>query len=214
MATGDIFQLKDNQIHVGSPENIMNSYFFRQTSATGTAEDLAEAFVSDWMGSIKGIQANALEHRSIAVQNLFTVDDFHETVFDNGTVLGTYVGEMFPIHDAVTFRLVRTSRDIRNGYKRFAGIPETAAVGGVIGNPDYIAVLAVLADKLKGSVESEDTLMTWDHVVVKRIRVEPDEEHPNVRYRLPLTSGEADYSNPSDCLVNLFVRHQTSRGNS
>jgi len=213
VATGDIFQLKDLQARNGSGEVIMNSYFFRQTSATGTAQDLAEAFDGDWLTAIRGIQADAIQHRSIEVTNLFTVDDFGDVGFDDGARRGVYVGEMFPIFDSVTFRLVRTSRAVRNGYKRIAGIPETAAVSGIIGNPDYITALAVVSNLFKGSVESDDASMTWDHIVLKRNRTGAGTALDPYRYHLPTTLVGAIYSNPSACLVNLFITHQTSRGN-
>lgn len=213
MATGDIFQLKLNQQVVGKQENVLNVFFFRQTSSAGTAEGVVKAFEDTWQPSILAIQHERMRHVSIECVNLFTVDDFATMTYAANEKPGTQIGDMFPIHDAVTFRLVRTSRDIRNGYKRFGGIPENAAVDGTITNPDYILSVNALASLLEGSIEDEDDLMSFEHVVVKRVRSGAGTPADPYKYRLPITAAEAEFSNPSNVLVNLFIRHQVSRGN-
>lgn len=213
MATGDIFQLKLNQNVAGRQENLMNVFYFRQTSSVGTASSVIKAFEDTWQPTILAMQNEAIRHSSIEVVNLFTVDDFAVQTYAPNEKSGTSIGDMLPIHDAVTFRLVRTSRDIRNGYKRFSGLSEPVQQGGVITNPDFIVILNAMASAMEGSIEYDEDSSTFEHIVLKRVRSGAGTPEDPYKYRLPLTSAEAVYSNPSSVLVNLFVRHQVSRGN-
>lgn len=215
MATGDIYEVLARQSVVGGSEEFLNVFHFRQSSAEGSSADLANTIQTQLMPPILFIQSPKIQWLGLSTRNLFTVDDFTENTFDPGDVIGTSSsGDMLPVFNAVTFRLVRTNREIRNGFKRFVGIPESVQVDGLITDEGYIDNLNALSSALSEPINDVSLDGTYDLVVVKRI-LDPDPtpsgEKP--RYRLPTSSGEAVYSDPSRVLVNLFVRHQVSRGN-
>lgn len=211
MALGDIFQLKVYQDYAGRIKECLNVYFYRQIAAGGDAKDLIDAFMLLNDPDIRAFQCDIIRTSVVECLNLFNVTDFYTDDFTSEALVGAHSGECLPVHDTVTFRFLRTSRDIRHGYKRYSGITESAGANGIITAADIILELNTARANLLADLVGEGT-NAYEPVIVKRIRIEPDPpEFPRVRYRLPLTAEEAEYSRPTTASVNLYVTTQDTR---
>jgi len=215
VAVNDVFELKVFQDYNALPRECLNVYFFIQTSISGVADTLIDAFLADVDPLVRAWQGDGMKTSFLECRNLFNVTDFAaRDVSADNLIGGLTEAQMLPVHDVITFRLIRTSRDINNGYKRYSGIPETAQEGGLITNVDAISAFEDLAIALGGAIHA-GTLDadTFEQVIVKRVRSGEGTSEDPYTYRLPITSDEAVTSNPASILVNLFIRHQNSRKN-
>lgn len=210
MASGDIYLLSQFQSWSGEQNRVLNTYFYRQQSPEGDAADVIAAFQDSILPELLGIQTNNVRTTRFECFNLFNVTDFSNFAYAPSATdnTGLYVDQALPAHDAVTYRLVRTTREIRNGYKRFAGIPETANTSGNITDATYITALEALRIVLSEDIQASPVVGTYSLVVVKRIKYVEDGK---TKYRLPITQAEAEYSEPSQVLVSLQVRTQNTR---
>lgn len=212
MAQNDIYELIDFQNYGSSIDRIQNIHFFRQVTVAGNAEDVIDAFREDLIPDITGIQTGFIKHNRISCRNLFNVEDFASYIFDPASgfgQIGSSSEPTLPPHDVVTYRLVRTSGNIRNGYKRFTGIAESGTQGGIINDAQFIAVLETLRLALSQDIVVSVAGATFDPVVVKRIRTNPGVKP--AKYRLPNTQAEAEFSQFNNVLLSLEVRTQNTR---
>lgn len=200
---GDVYQLVDEQVQ--ESQRVLNAYFYRlDTPVIGNAAQfLAEAFIDEVLPKILDIQGDEVTHTAITVTNLFNESEAHtELISEAGTVAGA---DLLPTFNAVGFRLIGDNAAVRDGQKRFAGVPEGFQTNSVITNAPYIADLATLAIQLAAGLFiglDADALIP---VIVQRILVSPG------TYRLPDNSGEAVLSEVIDALFNIDVTSQTSR---
>lgn len=136
MPAGDVYLLQDFQSYAGGAVDKLNAYCYRQTSGSGVAIDLINAFDVGVIPALVGIQSAAVRHHNIDVINLDDPADFNSAAA-TGTTVGTRGGDGLPQFVAWAFRYVRTTRAVRNGQKRIMGVAEPdqangAAVGGVL----------------------------------------------------------------------------------
>jgi len=212
VAAGDIYELKCYQDYGSNVRQCLNVYYFVQTASNGNSAGLRRAFLQNIDINVRAWQSLVMRTSFIETRNLFNVSDFEAVDVTGDDLLGAVNASALPVHDAVTFRLIRTTREINNGYKRYAGLPETSVDNGFITDAGTIVLLEVLRTDLVAPIEDPDNESDlWSQVILKRIRHEPDAEHTKVWYTLPLTPEDAFFSNPASALVNLFVRHQVSR---
>lgn len=186
MSAGDVFMLIDQQIYVTADDNpILNVYAYRQASGTGGAEELAANFVEEVLPDIVGVQSVAIGHSSISVVNLDDLSDFTELAVDPGEGTGTQTGDCLPRYNAYSFIYHRTSRGIRNGWKRIAGVPESAQVNGVVTNSGFLTALSALATTLSESLTGSGGDV-WNPRILRRgsTSVTP----PIVRADFPIAS--------------------------
>lgn len=124
---------------------------------------------------------------NIAVDNLFDASQIYDAPL---TVAGSGTGEVLPQFNAVSFRTSRVRGDIRRGQKRFGPVAEGFSLDGIL-DPASLPLLAPLATALGVQLVSGDTGDIYEPVIVKRIR-EGAAPGPYT-YRLPTSSGEAEY---------------------
>jgi hypothetical protein len=102
-----------------------NVFFYRKTTAhaANDAENLCRAFNGTMMGPITGIQNTIVVPNELEAINLTDLTDYFvlETTATNGSVASTSPA---PTFTAYNIRLNRSTRQGRNGYKRFAGVAE------------------------------------------------------------------------------------------
>lgn len=142
MAVNDLYQLTDVQSYFG--QECVNVWWFQQLQGVGDAMDLAEAFASERLPTIVGLQSNEVLHERIVVVNYNNLSDFAElapTAFNRGVRISTPL----PPFVAWGFKLNRPTRAIRSGAKRFVGVTE----GDIAGNepdPDFLDNLQLAAE--------------------------------------------------------------------
>ena len=150
MALGDIYELVDRQTFLG--QEIINRYHYRNVVENGTAEGLAIGWIQDVLLNITPIQSSDLQHTVVDVINLDDETDFFSQV--SGISGGdTASGENLAPFIASRLRILRSSRAIRNGSKRYAGLRE-GMVNGTVVTTSYHTGLQTLADALQLQVTS------------------------------------------------------------
>jgi len=128
MATNDIIRLTVR----GQTANqeIVNVYHYKQVGAgTLVLEDLHDEFMDNVLSPLSVISSSSMlwlrfTYEQLQVGGIF-LDLISETP-SNGAV----AGDQLPPNVCYTFTFVRKVRGNRNGYKRFAGVPESWQNGG------------------------------------------------------------------------------------
>lgn len=168
MSSGDVFLLTDAQIYVAAdPNPILNVYAYRQVGGSGGAQQLVENFITGVLPSIVGVQSVAMGHSSVSAINLDNLTDFFEVSVDPEDGTGTQTGDCLPRYNCFAFIYRRTSRGVRNGWKRIAGVPESAQVNGVVTNSGFITALNALAGQLLAPIIGDDADV-WNPRILRR----------------------------------------------
>ena len=151
MTIGDRYEIIDLQLlqSVGC----LNVYYYKHiTGVGGDAVDLVSAFNFYVYPSILDIQTNNLTHVSLAVRN---VDDPTDWVLLPRVPPdpGLYMSDTDYRFVAASYMLHRQTLDVRNGWKRYAGVPDSGVEDGVpitayLTNLNALA--AVLDDDITG----------------------------------------------------------------
>lgn len=121
MSLGDIYELTHDQRLLG--QQVINRYHFENTDIAGDAEDLAEAFNLDVLPFVQAAQHQDVTYVRLVIVNYDDPTDFVE--FDlTGQGGGRTTSPVMPSHICGQLVLRRSSREIRNGFKRYAGVTE------------------------------------------------------------------------------------------
>lgn len=164
---GDLLQLVDNQSYLG--QQVLNVYYYRVTAALGIADPYLNLLNDYWeehvLAPILAVQVDALTHNSREWRNLSNNTDLfsaNEVIPGNVSVSDAV---SMPSFASLGFLLRRESLVTRNGYKRFAGLPDDAVSGNAwTGSvPDLTAIELALAADLNIGL-----LSVAEPVIVKR----------------------------------------------
>lgn len=128
---GDLIQVVDNQLYLA--QQVLNVYYYRITSITPLADPYLPT-LSDWfednvIPAVCDIQADALIHVSREWRNLTNGTDLYTVTEAVPGSQATPTASLTPSYVSAGFMLQRESLVTRNGYKRFAGIPEHQITG-------------------------------------------------------------------------------------
>lgn len=208
MALSDCYMLRDVQRYEG--EEILNVYFFQDLLLASIAQNVVEAFETGFLPKVTGIQTSNVTHVLLDAVNLADPSNFYEKVI---SAAGTTTSDPLPAFNAVNYSLRINSRALRPGSKRYCGIAEEYTTKNLITNSGYIALLETLRGQ-QSDILLSGVLETFQPIVVKRVKYNPDPEQPDkFAYRLPETDEEFVFGNVIDAFLNLNVSHQVSRGN-
>lgn len=127
LGADDLWEVRVKQTYLG--QKISNVFWYRgdpalNGTAAGVAADFDTACTALWRAAVNA----SLIFNSIEVINHNDVADFHERSLSD--VVGTFAGDPEPSFLALRVRMVRETRETRNGDKRYAGLVE----GGLSGN--------------------------------------------------------------------------------
>lgn len=103
--------------------------FWYKTSISTTALNLSEKWEGQVLGDIRGVLSSDVTFVDLYTYNLVDEEDF--ATYDLGGVQGLKGADSLPIFCGWYFRYIRTSRQIHDGRKTFAGIAETDVIDGV-----------------------------------------------------------------------------------
>lgn len=190
-------------------EVIENAYTFLKLD-TGTAVDLANAFISDVLPHIRQIQCAQIVTTEVKVINLGNLGDSAEVAVN---LAGLLTGEqMLPVFNAIGYTFKPASRAVRPGGKRIAGVPESDQVDGTITNSAYITDMNALKAAYGSNISDDDTNF-FAFCIVKRVKTAiPGTTPVKYRYTLPGVGVDATVSELSAVLTSTKVSHQVSRG--
>jgi hypothetical protein len=207
MALADIYVLDLHQTFVS--EDLHNIFTFERAD-TGDATDLIAAFREDILALLKPMFSNQINYASILAYSLGNLADIWEVVVNE---TGTITGDMLPVFNALNFTYKTTSRAVRPGSKRFAGINETMQVNGRITDSSMLTAMENLRLALSEPI-SEDETNFWNPVVVKRVKYDvPDSDPVREAYRFPQTDEELIFATIRAVTTTPKISHQVSRGN-
>jgi hypothetical protein len=167
MATDDRFQLDLVGTCLGV--NTRNVFFYLQTNGLAEASGpLVEFFISDILQTIRAALTVDMVFSAVNVKNLDNPEDFVDFPL-SPVQAGNVDAETLPPFCTFSYRYGRTSLAVRNGAKRFAGVPETYQENGVIvaGTPttNVVAIATVLDDAI-----SDGAGTTFVPVIMKKTR--------------------------------------------
>jgi hypothetical protein len=131
-------------------QDINNVYYFDQTVPLfGSCEDLVGAWETEVLATLEATLSNQLYMNGVRCFNLEDPEDFFEATMDSP---GSISADPLPPFVTATYIYNRASRAVHNGYKRFAGIPETATPDGVTISSGYRTLANALAAALGGEI--------------------------------------------------------------
>lgn len=112
-----LFKITDKQVLANV--EVENVYWYIQPSGAAiAAATIGASFNSNIVQPLTAIQVDSLTHVSIEVEQVNVVDNFATVL--NGED-GQLTGTALPSFTALGARLVRTTKETRNGFKRIAG---------------------------------------------------------------------------------------------
>ena len=131
---GDFIRITDRQVYL--EQQVLNVYFYRINDVTplgdGYLTVFGDSFVDIVLPAVIAVQHEDLVHTELFLENLTNCVDIL-TYTDSFPVSGDYAtGEGMPPFVSWGVQLIRESRTTRNGYKRFAGVPEAAVADGLM----------------------------------------------------------------------------------
>ena len=147
--------------------------------------------MTDGMGFQCGAFQETLVSVLVRVKNLYNPAEFAEYL--DGTTPGTAVGQPSSPYDAFSFRTPWLGSQIRRGFKRFPGVPETYGSGGVVQSA-FVTLLGGMEDALNEvyTLTLGSETLSFSPCIVKRVKyVAPSGRDA---YRLP--------ENPTEGLFN------------
>ena len=133
-------------------ENFKNVFHYLATLGQDDDQDLiADAFNTDVLPGISTFQSTDIVYDEIRVANLtgLLADFSLVPTVPNGVIIGDPMANFV----AIPFRYVRTSKETRNGAKRFGGLTEGDAFGGGF-TPTFFAAMQLQAPTLAGQIST------------------------------------------------------------
>ncbi len=131
-----LFKLYDVQQY-DSSELGLNRYWFWNPSATEvSAQAVGEAFVNDWLDTIRGIQSQWVDHLDIGVEEV--IEGVDTALVNVLSGVGSRGGNSQPSFTQFSFYLRPVGPVIKRGGKRYMGVSEddtnNNVATGTIGN--------------------------------------------------------------------------------
>jgi len=126
MAVGDVYELV-HEMHAGS-KTMINRYHYRNVGVSGDADDLAQGFATDVLPAIQDFQSTVIQYDRLIVVNYDDLTDYTELDLTGNGGQSTATGDNLPFFVAGKIQLLRTSRAIRHGAKRYVGLRESDVV--------------------------------------------------------------------------------------
>jgi hypothetical protein len=140
-----VFEIRDIQVYV--QQTVINVYHFLQDGGAfaDAALNVANQWASDVLLDILAIQNTGLEHVRLEVEQLGSLTNYAELALTGQN--GTESGGFMPPFVSAPFTYLRSTKETRNGSKRFAGMTdENVTADGFI--PTYQNELDALATVL------------------------------------------------------------------
>lgn len=156
---GDVIRLAVNQSLFG--EEVANVYHYQCLNAATTIGDVVAAFNTQVRPALADLQSNDLSYVSYEATNLMNPQVEYTFQSTNGT--GTVAGDAMPRFVAWGFKMVRQTKEVRNGSKRIAGVVESMVIDGEIDPAN--AILISLAENALAATLTTSGTPSWQPVI-------------------------------------------------
>lgn len=146
-----IIEVRDRQVFLG--QEILNVYWYRLDSTSSMDLTAFEVtFENTVIGAVVAFQSDQLEHVDVTVIN-------HSDPTKFGTFAANVPGERTPTDLSAPFiacgvRFNRSSRELRNGQKRYGGFDDGTYTNGFFDSSVLALVAAAMPDVLSTLTES------------------------------------------------------------
>jgi len=209
MALSDMYELRLKS-RFGLQVGTLNVFHCQRASAVYGADEVATAFFDTVIPKLLLAQSSTMVYEELEVYSLGDPADFF--TLDLGAINGSISGEVLPAFNSVGTRFLRTRRDIRHGYKRFAGIPEAHQNGGVLTSSAALLWQAV-ADAIVADWEitADPGITVANFAVILRVCAEIGPLGVCIKWRLPETDAELEFYLPEAAVLANVITHQTTR---
>lgn len=202
-ANGDVYEIVDVSVQAG--QEVLNVYFYKRNAVTlvgNPAQQVADAYDGQMMPLIVPVQNPDILHTEIRVRNLYDpTDTYTKLISEAGESTDENSEAVF---NAVGYKLAQDNGSIRNGAKRYGGLPSTVFEDGVVVDTGFITLLVALGVGLASGMDIGVIADALVPVIVKRIL-------DGGNYRLPENSGEGVLGTVTSAVFNPFETSQTSR---
>lgn len=163
IGSGSLFIIKDFQSR--DSDIILNRYFYYSTVAPNTisATEVKTLWETKFATAIRNLQPSVITHDKTQVEELTSISNFTEgpSTLGSGALAGTAIMSFV----AASFDLLRTTKETRSGFKRYAA-GSTLTIDGDEWTSTFVTTMNVLAALL------DDTLVAvggnLDPVLVRR----------------------------------------------
>ena len=158
MALGDIYEFRLTSTYNTNIEclNVFHYESNGSVDVTTPMNDVAHALYLKIATPLTAILSDVLFLDSVYVKNLMTLTEgFFQT---DGLTNGDITGDCLPPFNAYSFQYQRQSAITRHGHKRFAGVPESAQVNGVVTNATILAAITTLSGALGAPLDDGEGL--------------------------------------------------------
>lgn len=194
-----IIELVDNQEFFG--QEVINRYwYYLNSTSTVDVAALAATFITNVVDAMRVIQSDQLNHLTVDVINHTDLASFGS--FVTGTAGIRTPTEIMPPFVAVGIRLLRTTRDMRNGFKRIAGMTEDIQNEGLF-TAGFLTTVATQATGISATLT--ESIRNYQPVI---IRNRPTNHDPLID---PLDTATWRYTFVSGTAVKNAVTTQNSR---
>lgn len=170
MAQNDLYKLRMVARDTTFGQEVQNIFWYKQVSVTGNAESLAKGWYEDVLPDIQAIVHSHIDFDLAEAINVDTPTDFYNQLM--GATYGGRTGAELPPWFCHGYRLARSSRESRHGYKRFAGVVEED-VSGVTYAAGIAAAVAALGVQLKTNIVYSIDSAEFEPRIVRVTRVNP-----------------------------------------
>lgn len=175
-----------------SNQTVLNTFWYVNSLGSDDEQDkAADAFDETILPILKNIQSDSLLYLSIRAVNV--TGDLADFVKTPTTGAGTQAGLEVNTFTAVGIRLNRTTKETRNGQKRFAGMTEDLMANQSWTAP-FLVLVELVADALVADISTVGGI--FEPVIARQDLVTPTNWFAN-----PVASAT----------VNTFVTSQVSR---
>lgn len=146
IGTGSLFKLEDVQSR--GADSVINRYWYYSTVAPNTisANEVITLWETKFATAISNIQPSVISHDTTRVEEITSLSNFLEA---NSTLpAGALAGVQLQSYAAASFRLLRTTKETRSGWKRYAAGTDLTIAGNdwTAGFLTTMNVLALLLD--------------------------------------------------------------------
>ncbi len=208
MALTDMYNVVHDMTLFG--RNVLNVYQCERTSGVEVAGSISDGFQNSIMPLIKLWQSDAVVNNELRIFNLGTSTDFG--TFTLAAATGARAGLDAPSFVSGEVKFPSRDRDVRTGFKRYAGMLEVDDADGILTG----AALTLLNNLGDGLIlpwlSSIDAHAIANFVVIKRIcTTTPPPGDPCPQYRLPQIGDPLTFYQPNQRITITTTRSQVSR---
>lgn len=212
MAEGGTLWVATTEIISGGDVNnpILNVYTLC-TEDTGAvaANGISNWIETEWFPFIRPIIWEGAYISKLSVINQFDLVDFVVDTFLPSQYPGLGVGDPLPVFNSAGILLQRSSRAVRNGYKRYSPVLESQQSNGAW-NSGMLSALTSLGTAITDGISINGFNDNVWLSIVQRIKT-VNIQTGKAKYELPTTAGQLEWYIPLGFEVKTKVGTQDTR---